>query len=53
MGASAGSIQAQQEAPIISDPFSESAKYKETLYVPHQLKVVESIDGIFVMPVGD
>ena len=53
MGALAGSIQAQQEASIVSDPFLESAKYKETLYVPHQLKVVESIDGIFVMPVGD
>ena len=53
MGALAGSIQAQQEASIISDPFLESATYKETLYVTHRIKVVESIDGIFVMPAGD
>jgi len=53
MGAFAGSIQAQQEAPIISDPFLESAKYKETLYVSHIVKKVEKVDPYWILTVGN
>ena len=53
MGALAGSIQAQQEASIISDPFSESANKKETLYVSHIVKKVEKVDPYWILTVGN
>ncbi len=53
MRASAGSIQAQQEASIVSDPFLESANKKETLYVSHIVKKVEKVDPYWILTVGN
>jgi len=53
MGALAGIIQAQQEAPIISDPSLATANNKETLYVSHIVKKVEKVDPYWILTVGN
>ena len=52
-GASASSIQSQQELSLASDPIALSAKTKETLYVAHRVRIVENVDGIFIIPSTD
>ena len=50
-GASASSIQSQQESSFASDPIALSAKDKETLYVAHAIKEVEKGDPYWILSV--
>ena len=50
---SAADIQSQLQRAIVSNPVTEVAKSKQTLYVQHRVSTVEDVDGLFIFPVGN
>ena len=53
LSVSAADIQSQLQMAIVSNPVTEVAESKQTLYVQHRVSSVEDVDGLFIFPVGN